>query len=121
MKYIKILEEELKKNKLNWCKGECGELGHKRGFVLRKDKTTIHFNSKIKTRSTLHGALHEIGHCVNNEKGLKSWEREAQAENFANKKFKEYKISIPHKVKALGVDYVKRKKRHGDNIRSGRK
>ena len=120
-KQIEIFENELKKHNLNWCKGECGEKGHKRGFVLHKDKTTVHYDSKIKTRSTLHGALHEIGHCINNEKGLKSWEREANAEKFANEKFKEFGISVPRKRKALGVWYVKQKKRHGDNIRRGTK
>ena len=114
-----LFEIELKRNNLNWCKGECGLEGHKRGFILKKDKTTVHYDSKICTRGTLHGGLHEIGHCVNNEKGLRRFEQEANAEKFANDKMKELGVSIPRKTRALGVAYVRRKKRHGDNIRRG--
>tara|TARA_R100001530_G_scaffold136355_1_gene116656 strand:- start:1288 stop:1662 length:375 start_codon:yes stop_codon:yes gene_type:complete len=118
-KFRELFERELKKHSLNWCRGCDASRGHKRGFVLFKDKTTVHYDSKIATRSTLHGGLHEIGHCINDEKGLRSFEREANAEKFANDKFKEWKISVPRKTKALGVSYVKRKKRHGDNIKNG--
>ena len=118
---IEIFEEQLRKYNLNWCKGCDASLGHKRGFVLYADKTTVHYDSKIATRSTLHGGLHEIGHCINDETGLRSFEKEAKAEEFANKTMKEYGISVPRKTKALGVRYVKRKKRHGDNIKRSRK
>ena len=121
MEFRKIFEDELKKYNLNWCQGCDASRGHKRGFVLFKDKTTIHYDSKIATRATLHGAFHEMGHCLNNEEGLRSFEKESNAEKFANDKFKEYGISVPRKTRALGVSYVKRKKRHGDNIRRGRK
>jgi hypothetical protein len=117
MELKEIFEAELKKYNLTWCKGECGLLGHKRGFVLDKDKTCVHYDSKICTRATLHGGLHEIGHCINDETGLRSYEKEAKAEEFANNKMKEQGISIPRKTRALGKDYVRRKKRHGDNIR----
>ena len=116
--YKELFEKELKKYNLNWCLG-CAIRGHKRGFVLRKDKTTVHYDSKICTRATLHGGLHEIGHCINDESGQLRWEREAGAEKFANDKMKEFGISVPRKTKALGVSYVRRKKRHGDNIRAG--
>ena len=117
-----IFEEELKKNNLSWCTGECNlRGGHKRGFVLRKDKTTVHYDSKIATRSTLHGGLHEIGHCLNNESGLRTFEKEANAEKFANDRMKEYGISVPRKTRALGKDYIKRRKQWGDNIRNGRR
>lgn len=119
--FLKIFEDVLKKHNLNWCKGECGILGHKRGFVLNKDRTTVHLDRAIATRATLHRALHEIGHCINNEKGLRSFECEAGAENFANKTMKEYGVSIPRKVRARGVAYVRRKKRHGENIRRSKK
>lgn len=115
------LKEELKKHNLNWCKGECGIRGHKRGFVLKKDKTTIHYDSEIATRGTLHNALHEIGHCINDEKGLRSYECEAKAEEYATNKMREWGISVPRKVASLGKSYVKRKKRHGDNIKRGRR
>jgi hypothetical protein len=118
--YLAILEYELRKNNLNWCK-ECGLKGHNRGFVLRNDKSTIHFNKKIQTRATLHGALHEVGHCINNENGLRSFEREAQAEAYANIIFRRYGLHIPRKTRSLGKNYVRRKKRHGDNITEGKK
>jgi len=117
--FREIFEIELKKHNLNWCKNCDASKGHKRGFVLFADKNTIHLDSEIATRSTLHRAFHEMGHCVNNEKGLRSYECEAGAEKFANDKMKEYGISVPRKVKARGVAYVKRKKRHGDNIKNG--
>ena len=120
-RFKKIFEDELKKHNLNWCKGCDAALGHKRGFVLNNDKTTVHLDREIATRSTLHRALHEIGHCVNDEKGQLRWQQEAGAEEFANKTMKEHGVPVPRKVKARGVSYVKRKKRHGDNIRSGRK
>ena len=119
-KFKEIFEKELKKNNLNWCKGCDESRGHKRGFVLHEDKTTVHYDSKICTRATLHGGLHEIWHCIHNEKGLRSFEKEANAEKFANQKMREYGISVPRKTRALGISYVKRKKRHGDNIRRSR-
>lgn len=116
-----LFEQELNKHGLSWCKGGCGvKSSHKRGFVLHKDKKTIHFDSEIATRGSLHNGLHEIGHCVNNEDGLRSFEREAKAEEFATNKMREWGISVPRKVVALGKDYVKRKKRHGDKVKRGR-
>lgn len=120
--FKELFENELKKNNLKWCKGECSLRGcHKRGFVLRKDKSTVHYDNKIATRSTLHGGLHEIGHCINDETGLRTFEKEALAERFANDKMKEFGISVPRKTRALGKDYVRRRKQWGDNIRKGRR
>ena len=107
--FKEIFEKELKKHNLNWCHGCDIRGGHKRGFVLTKDKTTVHLDSQICTRATLHRGLHEIGHCVNNEKGQLRWEQEAGAEKFANDKMKEFGISVPRKTRAGGVSYVKRK------------
>jgi len=118
--FLEVFEEVLTAHSLNWCKGCDSGRGHKRGFVLFKDRTTVHLDRKISTRSTLHRALHEIGHCVNDEKGLKSWQCEEGAERFANETMKQYGIRIPRKVRKAGSNYVKRKKRHGDNIRAGR-
>ena len=117
--FLEMFEAELKKYNLKWCKGECGRNGHKRGFVMSDDRTTVHYDSKICTRATLQGGLHEIGHCVNDEKGLKRWEQEEQAEKFANDKMKELGVSVPRKTKLRGIDYVRRKKRHGENIIKG--
>jgi len=117
MEFIDIFKEVLENNKLNWCKGECGILGHKRGFVLNADKNTVHLDRTVSTRSTLYRALHEVGHCVNNENGMRRYEQEAAANLFAEKIMKEYGISVPRKTKSSGMAYVARKKRHGDNIR----
>ena len=123
MNYKEMFETELKKYNLNWCKGENCTVrhGHKRGFVLRKDKSTVHYDSKIAIRATLHGGLHEMGHCVNDETGLRTFEKVALAERFANDKMKEFGISVPRKTVALGKDYIRRRKRWGDNIRKGRR
>lgn len=119
-RFLNVLNDVLGEHGIKWCRGECGECGHKRGFVLRKDRTTIHFDSKICTRSSLHNALHEVGHCINDEKGLRSFECEAGAEKFANDTMKEYGVSVPRKSKVLGFAYIKRKKKHGDRIKRGR-
>ena len=117
MSYLEIFLLILRRHNLKWCKGCNARRGHKRGFVLLKDRTTIHYDSKIATRSTLFGGLHEIGHCVNDERGLRSFECEIGAENFAKSIFKEFGVAIPRERVAAGVDYIKRKKQHGDNIR----
>ena len=118
MDFKEIFEEQLKKHNLNWCKGECGIRGHKRGFVLKKDKSTVHYDCKIGTRATLHSGFHEIGHCINDESGLRSYQCEAKAEEFASKTMREYGISVPRKTVALGKSYVRRKKSHGNNIKN---
>ena len=115
-----IFETELRKHKLNWCRSCGAALGHKRGFVLHADKMTVHFDSEIATRSTLHGGLHEIGHCVNDERNLRSFQCEANAESFATKTMRCYGVTVPRKIVSRGVSYVRRKKRHGDNIKRGR-
>jgi Zn-dependent peptidase ImmA (M78 family) len=121
MNFKEIFEKELKENNINWCVGCNLPSSHKRGFVMNNDKTTIHFDSKICTRATLFDGLHELGHCLEKETGLRRFEEEARAEEFARNKFKEYGIPAPRKRVMLGVNYVKRKKRHGDNIRRARR
>ncbi len=120
MTHKEIFESELAKHNLKWCRSCNASRGHKRGFVLWADRITVHLDSEVATRSTLHRALHEIGHCVNDEKGLRSFEREAMANKFADNVMRENGISVPRKVSALSRGYVQRKKRHGDNIRAGK-
>jgi len=120
MTYREIAEFELKRYKISWCRGLCGDEGHKRGFV-NWDEPVIHFDSEVATRSTLHGFFHEIGHVVLDHKKQRSYIREAQAEKFANEKFREYGIAIPRKCVQLGKQYVARKKRHGDNAIEAKK
>ena len=119
MTTLDILNDVLVKNNLNWCKGCEAGRSHKRGFVFTKDRTTIHLDSKVSTRSALHRALHEVGHCVNDETGLRSFQCEALAEKFASDTMRNYNIPVPRKSVRQGVAYIQRKKRHGDNIIKG--
>ena len=111
---------ECSTNEIVWCQGCDSYNGHKRGFARFSDRT-VHYDSKIATRSTLQGGLHEIGHLVANKPGMKRWEKEASAETWANNRMKELGISVPRKTRALGKQYVARMKRWGKNIAAGRK
>lgn len=122
MDFREIFEAELAKRNLKWCKGiDCHiTSSHKRGFVMRDDLKTVHYASEIATRKTLHGGLHEIGHCVNDETGMRRFEREQAAESFATDLMREYGIAVPREAVALGKAYVKRMKQWGNNIKRGR-
>jgi hypothetical protein len=118
--FKEIFEGQINKYCLKWCRACEIKSSHKRGFVLNKDKFTVHLDSEIATRKTLHRGLHEIGHCVNNESGLRSFERETGAEKFATDTMRELGIRVPRDTVQRGVAYVIRKKRHGDNINRGK-
>ena len=118
--FKEIFENELKKRNLNWCHGCSNGRNHRRGFVANADRTTIHFASEVATRSTLHRGLHEIGHCVLDQRGQRSYEAEAGAEKFASDTMRALGVRVPRKCVQQGADYVASKKRHGDNIRQGR-
>jgi hypothetical protein len=117
--FKEVFENELKKHNLNWCHGCNNGRNHRRGFVSYADPSTIHFESEVATRSTLHRGLHEIGHCVLDQRGLRSYECEAGAEKFAGDTMRALGIRVPRKCVQQGAAYVARKKRHGDNIRQG--
>lgn len=118
--FREAFENQLSKYGLNWCRG-CGNgRNHKRGYVMHSDRKTVHLDSEIATRKTLHRGLHEIGHCVNDERGLRSYECEAGAEAFATKTMRELGIRVPRETVRRGQDYVARKKRHGDRIKANR-
>ena len=119
--YKEAFEAELAKRGLAWCRGCCARSSHKRGFVIRDDKTTVHYDSEIGTRKTLHGGLHEIGHCVNDERGMRRYQAEANAERFAGDLMRELGIPVPRQVVALGKSYVRRMKTWGNNIKKGRR
>ena len=121
MNYKEILEAELNKHGLSWCRGCAVNSSHKRGFVLHADKKTIHYDSNVVTRNSLHRGLHEVGHCINDEKGLRRYECEANAEAYATDTMRAYNIPVPRKTVALGKSYVKRFKRFGDNIIKAKK
>ena len=112
-----VFEAELLANDIALCRGCDQGRGHKRGFVIFGQRV-VHLDRAIATRSTLHRALHEVGHVVHAEaqKSMKSWEREADAEKYATDTMLALGISVPRKVRALGASYIARKKRHGANI-----
>lgn len=116
MSLLEIFELELQRHNLKWCRG-CERDGHKRGFVLREDKKTVHLDRSIATRSTLHRGLHEIAHCVNDETGMRRFQKEAAANQWAEKRMRELGIPVPRKKAAKGKRYVARMKRWGNNIR----
>ena len=118
-----VFEAELQANDIFLCTGCEHGRSHTRGFVeFGKPVKVIHLDRAIATRSTLHRALHEVGHLVNEvaQKTMKSWEREADAEKYATDTMRILGVRVPRKVVAAGVSYVARKKQHGANIRRGR-
>lgn len=118
--FKEVFEAELKLHGLNWCKGCDHSRGHKRGFVRGADKTTVHLDSAMAQRKSLHRGLHEIGHCINDETGQRSYEKESGAEAFATRRMRELGIRVPRETVQRGVAYVARKKRHGDNIKASK-
>lgn len=110
-------EAEILAHGLTWCRECCAYGSHTRGFAQDK---TVHLDSEIATRSSLHRGLHEIGHLVNDQTGMRRFEREAQANEWAERRMRELGISVPRKVAAAGRAYEHRMKRWGDNIRRGR-
>lgn len=113
-------EAELAIHGLTWCRECCTTSSHKRGFVLDADPKTVHLDSEICTRNSLHRGLHEIGHAVHDQRGMRRFERERQAEEWATRRMRELGVSVPRKVTAAGRAYVARMKRWGDNVRRSR-
>jgi len=122
MTYKEIFETELKKRGLKWCMSCDSVRSHKRGFVLFQAPDTVHYNSTIATRKILHRGLHEIAHGIYGKRaGLRSYQREAEAEQFATDTMHEYGVSVPRSTVARGRAYIARRKRHGDNIIESKK
>lgn len=122
MNHLEVFTAEIERHSLTWCRGENCHItsSHKRGFVMNDDLKTVHYDSQIGTRSTLHGGLHEIAHCIHNQKGMRRFESERQAEEWASKRMRELGIAVPRKSVQLGKRYVKRWKQFGDKIRNSR-
>ncbi len=121
MELREVFEAELLANGIRLCRACDHGRGHKRGFVITGERV-VHLDRAIATRSTLHRALHEIGHVLNEaaEKRQRSFEREAGANLYASETMRVLGISVPRRVSASGARYVARKKRHGDAVRRGR-
>jgi hypothetical protein len=120
MSLRELFEAEIAAHGLTWCRECCASGAHKRGFVLDSEPKTIHLDSEIATRSTLHRALHEVGHAVNDQRGMRRFQREAQANEWAERRMRELGVSVPRKVAAAGRAYERRMKQWGDNIRKSR-
>jgi len=110
-------EAELARLNIAWCTGGCRyRNSHRRGFAT---PGTVHLDSKIGTRRSLYGGLHEIGHIALGHAargGKRRWEVEAEAELWAQRRMHELGIEIPAVEVENGRAYVARMKRWGDNI-----
>lgn len=115
MIYLEIFQAELDLRGITWCQGCLLYNSHKRGFATR-GTNTVHLKSEIATRKSLHRGLHEIGHLVNDEKGLRRFEKEALANKFAETRMRELGIAVPRVAASKGRAYVRRMKRWGKNI-----
>lgn len=120
MNLLTLFQAELDGFDIAWCQACDAKNSHHRGFADPK-KRTIHLDRKISTRSTLHRALHEVGHIVNNETGLLRWEKEQRANDFAELRMRDLGIPLPRAAVARGRAYVRRMKRWGKAISKGRK
>lgn len=119
MNLLKIFETELEYQSIFWCTHCADGRSHRRGFADPTTKT-IHLDRKISTRSTLHRALHEIGHIVNDEKGMLRWQREEAANQFAERRMRELGVPVPRTAASKGRGYVRRMKRWGTAISKAR-
>lgn len=120
IEFAEIVEAELTTNGIRLCRGGCHHWhSHTRGFAAPEERT-IHYNAQFKTRSTLHVFLHEMGHIVANKPGMKRWEREKSAEDYARMSLRALGIPVPRKAVRAGRAYVARMKQWGRNIAAGR-
>ena len=115
MTFLELFQAELDSRGIQWCQGCMLYNSHTRGFAC-KGTNVVHLKSSIATRKSLHRGLHEIGHIVNDEKGLKRWEKEDAANRFAELRMRQLGIPVPRVTAQSGRRYVRRMKRWGKNI-----
>ena len=120
MNLLTLFQDELDSNKIAWCTRCDDKRSHHRGFAVKATRT-VHLDRMISTRSTLHRALHEIGHIVNDETGMKRWQQEKAANDFAERRMRDIGIPLPRAEVARGRAYVRRMKRWGKAISKGRR
>jgi hypothetical protein len=111
-------EGELGRLDIRWCVGGCRyRNSHRRGFAT---PGTVHLASKIGTRRSLYGGLHEVGHValghVGRRGGKRRWQVEAEAEAWAQQRMRELGIEVPEEQVEAGRAYIARMRRWGDNI-----
>lgn len=120
MTYKEIFELELSTHGIRWCRRCVSRNSHARGYAVVSDRI-IHLDSEISTRSTLYRGLHEIGHLVRDQAGMRRHEKERQANEWAERRLRELGIPVPRRMAARGKAYVARMKRWGKNIAKGRR
>ena len=115
-------EAELERHGIRWCAGGCRyRSSHRRGFATAD---TVHLASKIGTRRSLYGGLHEVGHIVlghTERRGTRRWRVEAEAEAWTQRRMRELGIEIPPEEVESGRAYIARMQRWGDNISRARR
>ena len=115
-------EAELARREIRWCTGGCRyRNSHRRGFAAAD---TIHLDSKIGTRRSLYGGMHEVGHIVlghTRRRGKRRWELEAEAESWAQQRMAQLGIEVPPAVVEAGQVYIARMQRWGDRISASRR
>ena len=114
---LATFEAELERHEIRWCRGGCRyRNSHRRGFAAAD---TIHLDSKIGTRRSLYGGLHEVGHIVlghTRPRGRRRWELEAEAESWAQQRMAQLGIEVPPAAVEAGQAYIVRMQRWGDRI-----
>ena len=126
-RFLAIVNAELAEHSIRWCTGCKRRKSHTRGFAtwqpdgLLAAPPTVHFSRKCATRATLFTMLHEMGHLLRNTKGMKRWERESSATQFAIERMKAHGVPIPRKTLKEYREYEQRMKEWGENVTAGRR
>jgi hypothetical protein len=120
MTFLEMFERELEIHNIGWCQGCDLQQSHRRGFAWPAGRM-VHLTSKMERRASLLKGLHEIGHVVANTPGMKRWEREKSATDWAYQRMRELGVSIPREKRGRYRRYISRLKRWGKNIATGRK
>ena len=120
MVHAGIVSREFARAGVTVCRDCRAKNSHARGFA-DLERRKVHYSAKCETRGTLFTLMHELGHILANTPGMRRWEREKSATDWAMRWFHEHGISIPRKTTQLYRLYENRMKRWGKNIAAGRK
>jgi hypothetical protein len=116
-RYRVLFEAELELHGLTWCRG-CGlRRSHDNGGAFATDGV-VHYNREIATRATLQIGLHEIAHSVlghfSRRGGIRSFEREAEADEWSFARMGALGVEVPERSLRRSIRYVAHKKLMGD-------